>query len=296
MNRNNGKKTKKGSLALPIGIAALAVIAAILIGTALFSGGEPLRFMNASLVLSESEPVLLRLADAGNAKNVRYSVEGDALVITQSGADGVTVQPLKDGEATVTATDKKGRKGTCDVTVVLYRDILDLISSGDVTVNPSCGSVQSGTLTVTNNTDRVIAFFVGPGTYMKAKESGYQDMMIMTALKNVVEPHREYSWKVDVSGMNFDRAIPDKRDKFTLERIDGGPLRDMAEYCMANEIPYDVRQAAMWILTDNVSYMDCMTLRDSDLVSVVSEEDYREAQRLLTVIRSGTGNAEKTGG
>lgn len=243
-----------------------------------------LRFENETLELSETEPVRLRLLYDGDPESIRYSIDGDSLEAAEQGPDGVTVTPIRDGVTTVTAAAPDGQTGSCVVTVALYQDLLTLIEADVFAAAVSCGSIEKGTVRVTNNSDRTASFRAVPGTYMMASGNGYQNMMIMTAIRGSLGPGESRTYSVDTCCMNIHRDIPSTENTFSLGYSQNETLCALAEYCHDNRIDYAVRQAATWILTDHASYRDCQTLRYSNGVYAISEQNYRDAEELVNRI------------
>ena len=168
------------------------------------------------------------------------------------------------------------------VSEMFYQDILSLMECGDLSVNLYCECISQGTIEVTNNTDKAISFTITPGTYMKANNSVYQDMMIMSPLEETLKPNLLTTFEVDTCCMNIHRNIPREGDAFTLAVSEDEDLCKITEYFHNNQIDFPTRQAATWILTSNATYDDCKVLRETILLThVISAESYGEAERLL---------------
>ncbi len=242
-------------------------------------------FEKDSLSLTENTPVSLGLICFGTPRELTYSVEGNSVTVESRGEDGVKITPVRDGEAIVSVRDADGPVGICTVRVLLHHDLADLIASGDVSVTLSCSGIQSGKVQIRNNTDRKIAFYAPPGTYMMAGGSGYQNMMIMTEIRGTLSANASEKIDVDTCCMNIHRDIPTEDKSFSLSKSEDEVLCALAAYCQQNSVSYKVRQAATWILTDDASYEACGTLVNAGGARVITRENYNEAASLLESIR-----------
>ena len=245
-------------------------------------GKKPyLEFEYDELALHENEPIELRLDYYGDLDGLSYSVFGDSIVISDHGIEGITVMPVEDGDSVILVSASDGREGKCVVSVSLYRNILELMEREDVTAKVVCGNIQEGKVSISNHTDHAIFFLTIPGTYMQAAGSGYQNMMIMEAIKDWLPANTTTTYTVDTCCMNIHRSIPTSGNKFSLALSDNETLCKLAEYCLDHSVDYSVRQAATWILTDKASYSDCMTLRSSTGGYIISQNEYQQAVRLV---------------
>ena len=175
----------------------------------------------------------------------------------------------------------------------VYQDIISLIDCGDLAVSLACSSISQGSIEVRNNTDRQISFIIMPGTYMKADNTGYQNMMIMSSLEETLMPNTLSTFTVDTCCMNIHRNIPSEGDTFALAVSEDEDLCKITEYFHDNQVDFPVRQAATWMLTSNATYEDCKVLRDTVLLGyVISEKSYVEAERLLKEVCGWSNDVE----
>ena len=250
-------------------------------------------FEFAGLELSDMEPVDVEIVYLGKPKEVEYSVDGSSVQIVDKGFDGVTVIPVEEGKSTIQVSASDGRVGTCDVTVALQHDVFDLIENGDLRITIKCDHIDHGTVTLWNFTDRLLSFIVPTGTYMNAAGGDCQNMMIVTEIvdKLYSGSHKDYS--VDTCCMNIHRAIPTKKDEFSLSVTEDETLKALVSYFRENsDIEYDVRQAAIWIVTDSASFSDCGTLADSAGLRIINQDEYDSAKEIVNRIRDGLREAE----
>lgn len=147
-------------------------------------------------------------------------------------------------------------------------------------ISVSCSSINYATLTVKNNTDDFVTFTVKPGTYFGAKSSSVQNMLITEYLTDTLSPGEEKSYTLDTCCMNIHRDIPSSGNGFDLKFTNNEKLAKLAAYLHENDVPYAVRQAAVWIITDNATYGDCGILV-SGSTPVISRDIYQQAKQIV---------------
>ena len=247
-------------------------------------GKSDFHFVPGELEINDGEAKEISLWFALSPREVEYSVKGDSVSVEEIGDNKFNVVPQKDGKTTITAVDSGGMKAECGINVVMPRDLLSLIESGDVTVTMSSSGIQEGKIVVKNETDRRIAVRISPGTYMRASGSGYQNMLVTEPVSDILLADTTRTFVVSTCCMNMHRSIPTDKDDFSLDITDNETLQALAGYFHKNETTYSVRQAAVWIVTDGASYSDCGTLVNSAGTRVIRQSDYDKAKEIVSGI------------
>ena len=278
-------------LFLPV-IIVLAIVLNGCTGAGTGAGAPPLKFRKSEITLMDGAEYTLKLDYFNVPKDLSYSVEGDSVTITDLGTDGVRLTPVKDGVSTVRVSGGND-VGECVVNVIMPRDIIELMESGDVSVIVSCGNIQEGQVTVRNDTDHTIVCRISPGTFMAASGSGYQNMMIMEPLCKDVRAGTSRTFTVSTCCMNIHRSVPTEGDGFSLSVTENEALMALAEYFHENtDTVYAIRQAATWIITDGATYGDCGILVNSMGSRVISQYDYDAAKEIVDKLMPGAAGGK----
>ena len=132
------------------------------------------------------------------------------------------------------------------------------------------------------------------GYYLSSASSDYQNLLI-TAMDSyymdvsngyiVLAPGETGTCGGDCACMNIQRDIPDESCDYGLARLDNGTLGNLVQLFAEEDIFYDVRQAAVWIVTDNADENDVQTLTvsytDGSTETMIDADEYAEALALV---------------
>ena len=89
----------------------------------------------------------------------------------------------------------------------------------------------------------------------------------------------------DCTCMNIHRDIPDETCGYALTRLEDSTLAGLVQLFKEENVSYDVRQAAVWIVTDDADEYDVQTLTvsytDGSTETMINETEYAEALALV---------------
>ena len=167
----------------------------------------------------------------------------------------------------------------------------DAVMNGELSCSPYANGIDTFVLTMTNETDDILYVdFTAPpptGLYLLCESGSYQDMLITKIdypdTDPYVDPRGTFRVFIDTACMNLHRDVPHGETPYKLERlpVDSLLLRLLGLF-EAEGCSYSVRQAAVWIVTDNAGFADTQLLRNAiTTLSVISRSDYDEAESLV---------------
>lgn len=176
-------------------------------------------------------------------------------------------------------------------------NIYDLITEGKIAVEARGSSISSLSLKIEPKVDLNIKVSIPPGTLFSADRGSSQSMISTegVTVELEVEPGLDVSveekdqpdnenWKyvdVPVACANLHKAIPESADTFKVERSPNQEeLEKLLPVLEAVGASYPVKQAAIWIITDDASYSDLGTLVSGG-DRVIKEYEAAEAMRLI---------------
>jgi hypothetical protein len=165
-------------------------------------------------------------------------------------------------------------------------NIRDLIEERKIEVEAKGSGISNMELKIKPKIDLNIKVSIPPGTFFRANSGSSQNMISTKGLtvKLEVEPGFDIEWTqvdVPVACANMHKAVPESSDTFEVER---SPNQDELEKLLpildAENVSDSVKQAAIWIITDNADYNDLGTLV-SNGSRAIKEYEASEAMRLI---------------
>ncbi len=144
------------------------------------------------------------------------------------------------------------------------RDLFDLIQEGKIMAHGTGAGIESVSLTLQNTTPLWLTVLVPPGTFLVARDTSAQNMITTAAYTIRVGPQSDQALSIAAACANRPRDIPEGDDQFAIARTP--PQADLARLMPAlasAQAPYAVRQAAVWILSDDADYIDLGVLVQS---------------------------------
>lgn len=176
-------------------------------------------------------------------------------------------------------------------------NICDLIDEGKIEIEAEGSGISSLSLKIKPKVDFNIKVTIPAGTFFPANRGSSQSMVstkritieleakpgIDIEIESDSKPSSD-GWthvNVPVACANLHKAIPGSGDTFEVER---SPNQEELEKLMpildAEDASYPVKQAAIWIITDNADYDDLGTLV-SDGSRVINEYEAAEAIKFI---------------
>lgn len=191
----------------------------------------------------------------------------------------IKVTGLKAGTATVTMKNSFGDKESITVTVTAPASVLDIPADW---ISVYCNSIDSAEFTVTNKGKTTLKVAILPGTYLLAGSSAYQNLLVTNRVSGDIAPGGKKAFKVNTCCMNIHRDIPSSNKNYTISMTTNQKLIKLAEYFNSNSTSYAVRQAAVWIITDNASYNDCgILVLAGSRNRLIGSNDYNTAKEIV---------------
>jgi hypothetical protein len=169
----------------------------------------------------------------------------------------------------------------------LIPDIFDLMAQGKVEVTPYGAGIQRVDMIIRRTVAEPLTVRIPVGTYLVPRGAAYQGMV--TTAERVVtlgtgEPVRV---SLDAACTNRVKQIPGYGDGFVAQRSPNlADLRKLAPALERAGVSYPVRQAAVWIVTDNATYGDMGILvrryGGATVGRVITASDAAQAMRICS--------------
>lgn len=141
------------------------------------------------------------------------------------------------------------------------RDIVDLLKQRKVEVKTQGSGIQSVTLKIRRLVNHNVLVRVPVGTFFVSRNPSAQNMVVTQEKAVTLSDDQEVSLRVPAACANRPRDIPDSDDSFYVRRSpqqkDLAKLIPVLRKATTN---IAVRQAAVWIVTDNADYGDLGSL------------------------------------
>jgi hypothetical protein len=139
--------------------------------------------------------------------------------------------------------------------------LLELRAAGKIAAEVNGSNIEQVSLHVINLTDQPLRVFVPAGTFFVANDAGMQSMVATSGHYIDLEGRQAGSVTIASACANLPLDIPDFTNSFTIaEAPPQAELLRIAPLLGGASTPYSVRQAAVWIITDNADYDDLGTL------------------------------------
>jgi hypothetical protein len=165
------------------------------------------------------------------------------------------------------------------------RDLVDLLEEDKVEVRARGAGIEEVSLEIRRRVDYEITVKIEVGTYFVARNAAAQNMVATEAL--TVELETEASVEVEVSAAcaNRPRDVPGSDDTFSIRRSSAqADLRRLMPVLASSGSGYEVRQAAVWIVTDDADYEDLGVLVSGSAFwgsRLINELEAAAAMRIL---------------
>ena len=140
-------------------------------------------------------------------------------------------------------------------------------------------SIDSGRIEVKNLSNEYIAVTIPAGTYFVANSTSNHNMLVTSSSTFYLSPGKKTTKNLPTACMNLHRAIPNQSAGYTVGYTSNAALQNLVKLFAENNTPYNIRQAAVWIVTDNSTYDDTTPL---------SAAAGRSSVRAITTKRSGS--------
>jgi len=159
--------------------------------------------------------------------------------------------------------------------------VSDALKQKHIELSANGSSIQSSVITLKNLKDATVTVSFPPGTYLSAKSKSVQNMAIINQPDVTLRAGETKTIYPNTCCMNLHRDIPESGNGFVLAQHPASALVSKV-ITLLNEghYSYPVRQAAIWIVTDNATYNDVCILRSGN-TAAISEDEYAEAKEIV---------------
>lgn len=159
-------------------------------------------------------------------------------------------------------------------------DVLDLLAQKLIDVQVRGQNIQGVNLTVTRKSDRVASVRIPAGTLFVSRNTATQNMVTIQSAIIEFQGESSSTW-VNAACANRARAIPGASDTFEVRRL---PNQDeLVKLTTAlNEFNglFVVKQAAVWIVTDNATFADLGILSTGGGVRAIKADETVRAMKI----------------
>ena len=154
------------------------------------------------------------------------------------------------------------------------RDITDLLKEKKVEIETQGSGIQNVIVRIRRLVTYPITVIIPVGTFFVSRSSSSQNM-VATEESKLALTSSDWLWVMSsVVSANRLRSIPGQKDSFSVQKSpDQDELVRLMPVLDRAGVSFTVRQAAVWIVTDNASY--------SDLGSLVMSSDGSGGTRVI---------------
>lgn len=140
-------------------------------------------------------------------------------------------------------------------------DIVDLLDKRMIEVEPVGSGIESVAVKMRRLVPYGVTVKVPVGTFFVCEDHSTQNMVTTAECRETLKTDDWVTVSVSSACANRSRSVPDFMDRFTVER--SAHSLDLVRLMPAldkAQVSYAVRQAAVWIVTDNASYSNLSRL------------------------------------
>jgi hypothetical protein len=176
-----------------------------------------------------------------------------------------------------------------------HRNItVSLSSISTSTTSTSMAPTARAFFNVTNNTNRSLRVVIPAGTYFASNDSRIQGVITTSRATATVASNATITFApVSVAFTNFGRDLPSGGSLVLSSTGVSERLMNLIDEFNAGftSVPYPVKQAAVWIVTDNPSDNDILnalvtTMHDGTTSQTISRDNLDEAKRIVALADS----------
>lgn len=204
-------------------------------------------------------------ADRGRDRPTTRSPRTPASLLDDAFVD----QPAVDGELAFLVAHERARHHRAE----------DLINAGlldRIEFEARGMGIHAICLRVRRCVDETLRLFVPAGTFFSAGSPSVQNMV---TTEDMIVPLVDDGWaEIHLPGAcaNRERKAPGSGDRYTILRSSGAVgMADLIAVLQGSAASYPVRQAAVWIVTDDATYADLGLARQQPMVETRGAADAR---------------------
>jgi hypothetical protein len=194
------------------------------------------------------------------------------------------------------------------------RDIVDLVREGKIDVKTEGSGIQTVKIALRSRVSYPITIRIPVGAYFTSRSGSAQDMVITSEITRELVSDAWVTVDVPAACANRLRDIPGYTDSFDVQRAPNQQeLARLMSVLEQERASYPVRQAAVWIVTDDADYADlgvlvrrshfqpvggtrviqepdaaqAMKICDAAGIDITRKAIWRDRQRILEVLPEG---------
>jgi hypothetical protein len=157
--------------------------------------------------------------------------------------------------------------------------VLELLAEGKIAVEAGGSGITTVTVRVKRLAKHELRVLVPAGTLFAASNSSVQDMLAL-APADVALPRKNWvDITLEAACADISAAIPGEQDSFTVADA-SAELRRLARR-LRSEADVNVRQAAVWIVSDNANFYDLGILVYAGAGRAIGNEEAARAMQLV---------------
>ena len=161
-------------------------------------------------------------------------------------------------------------------------NISELEEDDTISVVVTGNKINSTSVSITNKTNTAVTVEIGHGTWFQSNSSSAQNMLVTNSRTVELAANETRSINVPTACMNIKRDIPTSSNRFTVNYEPTSKLAKLVAYLDENNCSYEVIQAAVWIITDEVSDSTLRgALVNQSGSSVIKQSHIDEARRII---------------
>lgn len=197
-----------------------------------------------------SNPSGLHISEANRRIGESNKDETPYLRAQEAGTRKAWEDFLADYPGHVRAVDAKAA-----IETLVGVDVFDLLDQTRVEVETHGSGIQNVRLKLRRLGSQPVRVNIPVGTFCVAKRSSAQNMVVTGARSVTLKNDEWHTVSMPAACANRPRDIPGTSDSFSLQKSPNQEeLKKLISTMQANSVTYPVRQAAVWIITDNASY------------------------------------------
>jgi hypothetical protein len=159
------------------------------------------------------------------------------------------------------------------------RDVMDLLQEGKVEIKAQGSGMESVELTIRRRVSHSINVRVPVGTFFISRNASAQDMVVCRESEVALTTDEWVSTSVSAACADSSKDIPGRNDAFEVRRSPHrAELARLMSVLDKAQASTDIRQAAIWIVTNNADYADLGTLVESQIIGIGGTRAIREAE------------------
>ena len=135
--------------------------------------------------------------------------------------------------------------------------LYELIQNGTVEMTTAGSGIQSVAMKVRRKVEEPVTVSVPVGTFFYSGNAGSQNMVTVGSVSTTLTDNDWHPISVPTACANRSRDIPSGEDSFTVQQSpQHADLEKVIPLMEKDGAGYAVKQAAVWIITDNATYSD----------------------------------------